>query len=187
MELSLFRKYSKKPDDAPGTIVYVDDAKDVKINLNLINYDTDTLTEQEVSLNELSFIEEKSGIKWFNITGIHDLELIQKIGDQFSIHNLVLEDIANTAQQLKIENYSESLFCCFENILPSNKTNKVMKTLTLVSTISVPITVITGINGMDFQYMPEISSPIAYPVVLASMTGVGISLYRYLEEKNGFE
>jgi len=186
MELSLFRKYSKKPDDAPGTIVYVDDAKDVKINLNLINYDTDTLTEQEVSLNELPFIEEQSGIKWLNITGIHDPELIQKIGDQFSIHNLVLEDIANT-QQLKIENYSESIFCCFENVLPSNKTNEVMKTLALVFIICVPITVIAGIYGMDFQYLSEISSPIAYPVVLASMTGVGISLYGYLEEKNGFE
>ena len=110
MGLHLFRKSSKKPGDAPGTIVYVGDATNEKIDLELIRYDTTTFSEDKISINDITNIEEKSGVKWLNITGLHEPELIQKIGTQFDIHKLVLEDIANTARYAKIEDYSESLY-----------------------------------------------------------------------------
>ena len=65
----------------------------------------------------------------------------------------------------------------------SNRTNEVMKTLALVATICVPITVIAGIYGMNFQHMPELKSPYAYPVVLATMAAIGGGLYGYFKKK----
>jgi magnesium transporter len=59
-----------------------------------------------------------------------------------------------------------------------------MKTLALVATICVPITVIAGIFGMNFQYMPELSHPYSYPIVLISMAGVGLTLVAYFKKKN---
>ncbi len=65
----------------------------------------------------------------------------------------------------------------------SNRTNEVMKTLALVATICVPITVIAGIYGMNFQHMPEVSSPFAYPIVLGVMAGIGGTLFGYFKKK----
>ena len=65
----------------------------------------------------------------------------------------------------------------------SNRTNEVMKTLALVATICIPITVIAGVYGMNFQHMPELSHPSAYPIVLATMVGIGLSLYGYFKKK----
>jgi magnesium transporter len=58
-----------------------------------------------------------------------------------------------------------------------------MKTLALVATICVPITVIAGIFGMNFQHMPELSHPYSYPIVLSSMAGIGIALFSYFKRK----
>ena len=110
MGLHLFKKTSKKPGDAPGTIVHVGDATNEQIDLELITYDATTFSEEKISTNDITKIEEKLGVKWLNITGIHETELIQKIGTQFDIHKLVLEDIANSARYAKIEDYSESIY-----------------------------------------------------------------------------
>ena len=65
----------------------------------------------------------------------------------------------------------------------SHRTNEIMKTLALVATICVPITVIAGVFGMNFQYMPELSYPYSYPIVLSSMGGIGIVLFSYFKKK----
>ncbi len=56
------------------------------------------------------------------------------------------------------------------------KMNAIMKTLTVVSAIILPLTLITGIYGMNFQYMPELQHPYGYLAVLFTMIGVVITL-----------
>src|SRR5690606_34697008 len=51
----------------------------------------------------------------------------------------------------------------------SNKTNDVMKMLTIVATIFIPLTFMTGIYGMNFEYMPELQQRWAYPAFLMAM------------------
>ena len=51
----------------------------------------------------------------------------------------------------------------------SMKMNQVMKVLTIITTIFVPLTFVVGVYGMNFEYMPELKYPKAYPIVLASM------------------
>ena len=65
----------------------------------------------------------------------------------------------------------------------SNKMNEVMKTLTIIASIFIPITFVAGIYGMNFEYMPELSSPAAYPIVMLSMGMVAFSLYVYFRKK----
>jgi magnesium transporter len=56
----------------------------------------------------------------------------------------------------------------------SNRMNEIMKTLTLMSTVMLPITFIAGIYGMNFQDMPELRSPWGYPAALSLMALVVI-------------
>lgn len=350
MGLKLFRKSLKKPGDAPGSVVYVGENKTDEIKLQFINFYEKSVLEEEIDLERLSEIDEKLGVSWLNVTGIHDPELIKKIGNHFDIHKLVLEDVVNTNRISKIEEYSDSIYAIlkmfyvdskdeikmehlnlilkknflisfqeytddvfepirnriregkkkihesnsdylfyalvdavtdnyfvvirkimekidllkksithyaskenliimdslqddllviqnaiqplekiflnfseyeselidesnmiyFRNVndhisqvlsslevakeklfslndyylsVVSHRTNEVMKTLALVATICVPITVIAGIFGMNFQHMPELSHPYSYPIVLSSMAGIGIALFSYFKRK----
>lgn len=65
----------------------------------------------------------------------------------------------------------------------SNKMNEVMKMLTIITTIFVPVTFIAGVYGMNFDYMPELHSKWGYPAVWAIMLTVIITLVVYFRRK----
>jgi magnesium transporter len=63
-----------------------------------------------------------------------------------------------------------------------HRQNEVMKVLTLVGSIFIPLTFIAGIYGMNFEYMPELGSRTGYPIVISVMVLVAIGmvlLFRY--------
>jgi magnesium transporter len=68
----------------------------------------------------------------------------------------------------------------------SNRMNNVMKSLTLIATIFIPLTFLAGVYGMNFEYMPELSLPWAYQALLAIMMVIGVSMYIYMRRKNWF-
>jgi magnesium transporter len=65
----------------------------------------------------------------------------------------------------------------------SNRMNEVMKVLTIIATIFIPITFIAGIYGMNFEFMPELAVRYAYFAVLGVMAGVGIAMIVYFKTK----
>ncbi|MFH1868690.1 MAG: magnesium/cobalt transporter CorA [Candidatus Omnitrophota bacterium] len=65
----------------------------------------------------------------------------------------------------------------------SNKMNEIMKTLTIIATIMMPLTLIASIYGMNFRFMPEISNRYAYPAVLGLMLFVAGVMLLYFKRK----
>lgn len=65
----------------------------------------------------------------------------------------------------------------------SNKMNEVMKVLTIIATIFMPLTLMAGIYGMNFKYMPELESPLAYPMVWLAMLSIGGVMLFYFRKK----
>lgn len=65
----------------------------------------------------------------------------------------------------------------------SNKLNEIVRVLTVISTIFVPLTFIVGLYGMNFEFMPEIHHPYAYPAVLVGMFIVSLSMLFYFRRK----
>jgi len=65
----------------------------------------------------------------------------------------------------------------------STKLNEVMRVLTVFSTIFMPMTFVASIYGMNFNYMPELKSPLGYPLVLAIMAGIFIGQLVYFRRK----
>jgi magnesium transporter len=65
----------------------------------------------------------------------------------------------------------------------ANKTNDVMKVMTMFSTVMLPLSVIAGIYGMNFEYMPELKSPYGYLATLVLMAIVAIGLLIYFWRK----
>ena len=66
----------------------------------------------------------------------------------------------------------------------ANKTNDVMKLLTIVSTIFIPITFVAGIYGMNFQNMPELQFKYGYAIAWLVMLGITAGLLWYFRRKN---
>jgi magnesium transporter len=65
----------------------------------------------------------------------------------------------------------------------SNRMNEVMKVLTIIATIFIPLTLVAGIYGMNFRYMPELEWVWGYPFVLLIMLAVGIMMLLYFRRR----
>jgi magnesium transporter len=59
----------------------------------------------------------------------------------------------------------------------SNKMNQVMKVLTIIATIFIPLTFLAGVYGMNFRYMPELEWRWAYPLIWSVMVGLGVVMF----------
>ena len=84
-----------------------------------------------------------------------------------------------------VEDQRDMITTIFEAYLStvSNKLNEIMKTLTIIATIFIPLTFIVGIYGMNFHYMPELDWPHGYYVVWAVLITVSIILLAYFRKK----
>jgi magnesium transporter len=65
----------------------------------------------------------------------------------------------------------------------ANKMNEVMKVLTIISTLFIPVTFIAGVYGMNFEYMPELHSPYGYAITWAVMLIIMIGLLIFFRRK----
>jgi len=65
----------------------------------------------------------------------------------------------------------------------NNRMNAVMKVLTMIATIFMPLTFIAGIYGMNFKYFPELEWRWGYPVIWAVMAGISISMLIIFKKK----
>ena len=107
----LIPRISKKAGLPPGTPVYHGDKKVEQVRITVIDYDGETLEEQEVTEIEECFpYKEKPTVTWINIDGLHEVSITDKIGKCFGLHPLVIEDIMNTEQRTKMDVFDEHIF-----------------------------------------------------------------------------
>jgi magnesium transporter len=96
---------------SPGSLVFIGDKKTDEVQVRLIDYDGDKLND-----NILGGIEEAfeclspDTVSWININGLHDTSCIEAIGSLFSLHPLLLEDVLNTGQRPKLEEFENCIF-----------------------------------------------------------------------------
>ncbi len=106
-----FFKKSKRPGTSPGTLIHVGEKKAEKAKITLIDYDESQVQEKEVKKIEECFpFKDKPTVTWINIDGLHEIEIIEKLGKTFNLHPLLLEDILNTGQRPKIEDFEDHIF-----------------------------------------------------------------------------
>ncbi|MCJ7769320.1 MAG: magnesium/cobalt transporter CorA, partial [Dehalococcoidales bacterium] len=102
---------AKRAGLPPGTLTYLGDKKAEKVKISLIDYDETQFQEEEVKTAEECFpFKNTPTVTWINIDGVHDIELIEKLGKHFDLHPLILEDIVNTQQRPKMEDSGNYIF-----------------------------------------------------------------------------
>ena len=108
----LIRKREPTVGLPPGTLVHVGERKADKVEITVLDYDADGLREYHPqSVAECADLCRSDTVSWIDIAGLHDVSVIQAAGEAFGIHPLVLEDVVNTSQRPKFEDFGS--FCFF--------------------------------------------------------------------------
>jgi magnesium transporter len=107
----IIKKRSKKRGLPPGTLVHIGEKSAEKVKITVIDYDEKELQEKEVENIEQCFpFKDTPTVTWINIDGVHETEMIEKIGKHFNLHPLILEDIVNTGQRPKMDDFENYIF-----------------------------------------------------------------------------
>ena len=107
----LVKKRSPKVGLPPGTLVHIGERKTDKAEIAVIDFDAETYQElQSRTVAQCKPFRQTATVTWINVTGVHDIQLIEELGKIFDIHSLVLEDVVNTGQRPKFEDFGDYLF-----------------------------------------------------------------------------
>ena len=94
----------------PGTLVHVGEERTGKVRITVLDYSQTEFQEREVPVEECGQFKDTSTVTWINVDGIHELDIVEKMGEQFRLHPLLLEDIVDTGQRAKSEDQGDTLF-----------------------------------------------------------------------------
>jgi len=110
----------------PGSLVHIGEKRDAKVKISVIDYDEKNFEEKEIINAEECFsFKEKSTVTWINVDGVHQVDIVEKIGKYFGLHPLVLEDIVNTGQRPKIEDFEGYIFIVLKMLYNSEKDDEI--------------------------------------------------------------
>lgn len=118
---------------APGSAVFIGTQKTTEITMHTIEYSPEVLNETTPStVDELLPALENDNVSWININGLHDAGFIRRVGEEFGVHPLVIEDILYTGQRPKVEEYDDYLFFVWKMMYISDENRIVSEQLSIV-------------------------------------------------------
>ena len=108
----MFQKRYGKPGSSPATLLpHLVNGVGRKPAIQIIEYYKGHLNEREITdLDAFTQLDHSQCVTWINIDGLGDVEVLKRLGEQFDLHPLALEDVLNTGQRPKIEQYPGHLF-----------------------------------------------------------------------------
>ena len=120
------KKISKKTGLPPVTLVHIGAKKSEKVRITVFEYHEELFQQREIeNIDEYHPSQDAAVITWVNIDGLHRLDIIEKTGKLFNLHPLTLEDIVNTGQFPKIEDYEDYLFIVLKMLYFNETSNEI--------------------------------------------------------------
>ena len=113
----LIKKRSKKSGLPPGSLIHIGERKVETPKISIMDYDETQFHEEKPQAIDKCFVfKDKPTVTWVNIDGLHQTEMLEKLGDCYGFHPLVLEDILNTDQRPKMEDYGEYVYIVLRSL-----------------------------------------------------------------------
>jgi magnesium transporter len=126
-------KPTKALNQVPGTVTYIGRKESVETKLEVIDYNNESFDRYVSAHPEDAFkFENPDKITWINIDGLSNTAEIEKLGKYYELHPLLLEDIVNTNQRPKIDEYPGYVFMVVKMLyFPNNSTEKSVQSLVI--------------------------------------------------------
>jgi magnesium transporter len=108
----------------PGSLVFTGDRHTDAAFVTLVQYNEET-GEEKTAIDAIVPPDEGTYLLWHDIRGLQNVPLIEQLGKQYNIHPLALEDVLNTQQRPKLEDYEDALFVVAQALSFDEKTQEV--------------------------------------------------------------
>ncbi len=146
---------SQKSGLAPGTLIHIGERRAEKTRLRLFDYDQNQLSERELASVEDAFhFRDTATVTWINVDGLHDTAVIAQLGGHFGVHPLILEDIVNTEQRPKQEDFGDYIYVVLKMLYRENDGQIVAEQVSLILGLNFVISFQEG-GGDAFEPVRE--------------------------------
>jgi len=152
----LSRKRTTKSGLPSGTLVYTGERKDEQIIIHVIDFDEATFVETELTSVEACIpYKNKPTVTWINVDGVHNVPMLEKLGDCFALHRLVMEDITNTDQRPKTEDYGDYLYIVLKMLSAGKAEEIVTEQLSIIAGPNFVLSFQDGQEGDVFSLIRD--------------------------------
>jgi magnesium transporter len=123
-----FKKKQSNVGLAPGTLVHVGEKKAEKVVIRAWVYNSEKLIEKELkTVEECQALKGQPGMNlWINVDGLDQIGIIEKLGSYFGVHPLTLEDVLNTGQRPKMEDYDSYIYAVLKMMILDEKRKEII-------------------------------------------------------------
>lgn len=155
--MARIKKRSSKTGLPPGTVMHIGERKTDQPIITIIDYDDSNIEEKQALYVEECFqFKDKKSVTWINVEGLHQTEIIKKIGAHFGMHPLLQEDIANTEQRPKVDYFEEYCVIIVKMLLFDEKEKTVVsEQVSLVLGKNFVISFQEGLQGDVFDVIRD--------------------------------
>jgi magnesium transporter len=130
--MKLVQKRSKKTGLSPGTLIHIGEQRADTVAITLFAYSGSQCDERAVTdPNELRLPADET-VTWVNVSGVHKVDVLEAFGKQFGLHPLLLEDIANTDQRPKLDDYETCLFLVMKMLAKTDRGDTLVEQVSFV-------------------------------------------------------
>jgi len=124
--LKPYQKALRRVGLPPGSLVHIGARRALKVKITLIHYSENHYECKEVeNIDDCFPIKGRPGITWVNIDGLHQVDIIEKIGTHLGMHPLTMEDILNTGERPKIDEFDDHTFIILKMLYHGQTKNEI--------------------------------------------------------------
>jgi len=125
--LELIKKRSRKAGLPPGSLIHIGDKKKEEVKIAVIDYDEGNFQEKVIAeIQECFTFKDKPTVTWINVDGIHKVEIPEKLGECYGFHPLIIEDILNSDQRPKMEDFGDYIYIVLKMLNLDSRTNSII-------------------------------------------------------------
>jgi magnesium transporter len=147
---------SVKSGMPPGTLVHIGKKSDRELRITSTEYNESSCKEEKIrAFKECFVLTDPACVSWINVEGLHDIEAIRQIGECQGLHPLVLEDVLNTDQRPKLEDYGEYLYIVLKSFRKWEGEDIVTEQTSIILGANFVISFQEGTNGDIFAPIKE--------------------------------
>jgi magnesium transporter len=149
------KKRSKKSGLPPGSLVHIGE-KAQRVGITMITYGDDGVQVRDLTeIEDCILFRERPFVTWINLDGVHDVETVRRLGECYGFHHLILEDILNTDQRPKMEDFGEYMYIVMRMLSLGEKDEVISEQVSLILGQSFVISFQEGREGDVFNPLRE--------------------------------
>lgn len=105
-----FKKRTQNKGQAPGSLIFIGQQRLEEVEITLHHFNEEDYSAESINHFEDINLEATDKVHWLNVVGLHDAKIMDRIQRKFGLHPLAMEDVMNTGQRAKFEEYDDHLF-----------------------------------------------------------------------------